>query len=203
MLRDEGVGSCCGESLLQLQLLVQWGQGSAPNARRGLNYVISPPHPPFPESGVRLDPQRWYKSLYSPRTKINIQQSRRMYQKTDLLTVFAALCFTDFIDWRYILSWLVFSTQLVNCCSHGRRNYTCVLLPIYLLSDPPLPKLNVQYIQTVCAVGGGGGGGLNCAVDHILQEFYTMSLTRFRTYKIASPPQTKWPVKTTFRDWCL
>jgi predicted anti-sigma-YlaC factor YlaD len=27
--------------------------------------------------------------------------------------------------------------------------------------------------------------------DHILQEFYTLFLTRFRTYKIASPPQTK------------
>jgi hypothetical protein len=44
---------------------------------------------------------------------------------------------------------------------HGRRNYTCVLLPLYLLSDPPptpLPKLNVQYIQTVCVAVGGGGG---------------------------------------------
>ncbi len=46
---------------------------------------------------------------------------------------------------------LVFSTQLVNCCPHGGRSYTCVLLPLYmyLLSDllpPPLPKLKVQYI---------------------------------------------------------
>jgi hypothetical protein len=32
---------------------------------------------------------------------------------------------------------------------------------------------------------------LNCDVDHVLQEFYTLILTRFRTYKIASPPQTK------------
>jgi hypothetical protein len=32
---------------------------------------------------------------------------------------------------------------------------------------------------------------LNCAVDHILQEFYTLFLARFRTYKIASPPLTK------------
>jgi hypothetical protein len=32
---------------------------------------------------------------------------------------------------------------------------------------------------------------LNCTVDHILQGFYTLFLTRFRTYKIASPPQTK------------
>jgi hypothetical protein len=32
---------------------------------------------------------------------------------------------------------------------------------------------------------------LKCTVDHILQEFYPLFLTRFRTYKIASPPQTK------------
>jgi hypothetical protein len=32
---------------------------------------------------------------------------------------------------------------------------------------------------------------LKCTVDHVLQEFYTLFLTRFRTYKIASPPQTK------------
>jgi hypothetical protein len=49
------------------------------------------------------------------------------------------MCLTDFIDWRYIHSWLVFLIQLVNCCPHGRRNYTCVLLPLYLLSDLPPP----------------------------------------------------------------
>ncbi len=116
----------------------------------------------------------------------------RLFFKIDLLTDFAAFCLTEFIDWRYIHSGFVFSTQLVNCCPHGQRNYTCVLLPLYLLSDlPPPPKLNVHYIQTVCVAVWGGGGLLKCAVDHILQEFYTLFLTRFRTYKIASPPQTK------------
>ncbi len=47
---------------------------------------------------------------------------------------------------------------------------------------------NVQYLQKCVIVGGGV---LKCTVDHILQEFYTLFLTRFRTYKIASPPQTK------------
>ncbi len=41
----------------------------------------------------------------------------------------------------------------------------------FSLTSPPLPKLNVQYVQTVCV---WGGGGLNCAVDHILKEFYTL-----------------------------
>jgi hypothetical protein len=73
---------------------------------------------------------------------------------------------------------------------------------LYLLSDllPPHPLPNVQYKQTVCDCGGGG---LKCTVDHILQEFYTLFLTRLRTYKIASPPQTKMNRKTTLRDWCL
>ncbi len=84
------------------------------------------------------------------------------FLSVDLLTDFAAFCLTDFIDWRYIHSGFVFSTQLVNCCphGHGRRNYTCVLLPLYFTfsqtssSLPPFP--NVQYIQTVCDIGGGG-----------------------------------------------
>jgi hypothetical protein len=79
------------------------------------------------------------------------------FLSVDLLTDFAAFCLTDFIDWRYIHSWSVFSTQIVNCCPHGQSNYTCVLLPLYctfsLTSSPPLP--NVQYMQTVCDCGGG------------------------------------------------
>ena len=43
-------------------------------------------------------------------------------------------------------------------------------------------------MQTVCVAVGGM---LNFAVDHILQEFYTLFLTIFRTNKIASPPQKK------------
>jgi hypothetical protein len=63
--------------------------------------------------------------------------------------------------------------------------YTVASL-LYLFSDllptppPLLPNVTV-----------GGGGVLKCTVDHILQDFYTLFLTRFRTYKIASPPQPK------------
>jgi hypothetical protein len=42
------------------------------------------------------------------------------------------------------------------------RNYTCVLLPLYLLFDllpPLLPKLTIQYIQTVCVAVGEVGVG--------------------------------------------
>jgi hypothetical protein len=99
------------------------------------------------------------------------------------------MCFRDFIDWKYIPSWLVFLTQLVNCWLHGQRNYTCVLLPLCLLSDlpPPLPKVNEQNIQWVA--GGEGGGVLSCVVEHILQEFNTLFSDQIQN--IATPPQTK------------
>ncbi len=72
----------------------------------------------------------------------------------------------------------------------------CTVAP-YLLSDLPLTiyKVNVQYKATVCRCGvwgwGGWGGVLSCVVDHILQKFNTLFLTRFRTYKIAKSPKTK------------
>ncbi len=64
------------------------------------------------------------------------------------------------------------------------------LLPLYILSDPPpFPTKCTEYTDSVWL--WGGVGVLNCAVDHVLPEFYTLFLTRFRTAKIASPPQTK------------
>jgi hypothetical protein len=116
------------------------------------------------------------------------------FLSVDLITDFAAFCVTDFIDWRYTHSWFVFSTQIVNCCPPWMgRNYTCVLLSVapllYLLSDLlPLPSVQYSLYRQCVTVGGGG---LKCTVDHILQEFYTLFLARFGTYKIASPPQTK------------
>jgi hypothetical protein len=74
---------------------------------------------------------------------------------------------------------LVFSTPPVNTPSHSKR-----------------------IVHTNRAWLWGGGRVLSCVVDHIRQEFDTLFLTRFRTYKIA-PPQTKTPVKTAFKDFCL
>jgi hypothetical protein len=73
-------------------------------------------------------------------------------------------------------------TILVYCC-HST----------FSLTPSPLPKVNVQYIQTVCGCGRGMGGGgvLSCVVDHILQEFNTLFLITFRTYQIATPPHAK------------
>ncbi len=86
-------------------------------------------------------------------------------------------------------------TILVYCC------------PSTFSLTSPLPKLNIQYKQTMWV----WGRMLNCAVDHILHKFYTLFLTRFRTNKIASPPQIKMTSKDDLqglvslkflRPWC-
>jgi len=62
-------------------------------------------------------------------------------------------------------------------------------------------------MQTVCdscvTVGGRWGWGdvELCCVDHILQEFYTLFLTRFRIYKIATPSQTKMTSKDDIKGF--
>jgi hypothetical protein len=118
------------------------------------------------------------------------------FLSVDLLTEFAAFCLTDFIDWRYIHSWFVFSTQLVNCCPPWTKELygTCVLLPLYctfFLISSPLPPFPMYSLYRQCVTCGGMMGGVEMYCGTYLQEFYTLFLTRFKTYKIASPPQTK------------
>ncbi len=86
---------------------------------------------------------------------------------------------------------------------HGRRNYSWVLLPLYLLDDPPPPS------QTKCAVytdsvwlwwGGGGGVGdvelccrpCSAGVLHSVSDQIQNLQNCFTTPK-------KWPVKTTLK----
>jgi hypothetical protein len=65
----------------------------------------------------------------------------RLSFKSYLLTDIAALCLTDFIDWRYIHIWLVFSTQLVNSCPPWAKElYLCTVAPLPSLWPPSLPS---------------------------------------------------------------
>jgi hypothetical protein len=118
----------------------------------------------------------------------------RLFFKIDLLTNIAALCLTDFIDWRYIHSVVcIFDPACELLPPWTKEQYLCtVLLPLYLtfsLTSPPSQTKCTVYTNCMCD-GGGDGGVLNCPVDHILQELYTLFLARFRSYKIATPPQT-------------
>ncbi len=82
------------------------------------------------------------------------------FLKIDLLTDFAALCLTDFIDWRYIHSVVcIFNPACAPMDEGTILVYVAPLL--YLLSDllPPPPLPNVQYMQTVCDCGGEVGLG--------------------------------------------
>ncbi len=77
----------------------------------------------------------------------------RLFFKIDLLTDLAALCFTDFIVWRYSHSWLVFSTQRVNYCPPRLKElYLCtepVLLNVY--GAPELIPRN-EFRQPICSL---------------------------------------------------
>ncbi len=86
----------------------------------------------------------------------------------------------------------------MNCCPYGQRNYTCVLLPLYCtfsLTSSPLPPSQTKctvYTDIVCQGWGGGGWWIEVYCrPYSAGVLHWFTLTRFRTYKIASPPQTK------------
>jgi hypothetical protein len=113
----------------------------------------------------------------------------RLFFKTDLLTdfAFAALFLTDFIEWRYIHSWLVFSTQPVNLLL-----YFCP--STFSLTSPPPPS------QTQCTVYTDsvwlcGGGGVELCCKTIFCRSFTVTVSE--STKLLHYPKQKWPVKTT------
>ncbi len=130
----------------------------------------------------------------------------------------------------HIHSWLVFSTQLVNCYPmdegtivtpkpkwsfsvfnrvHWLEIQSVMLVistplmyccpSIFSLTSPPPSQSKCTVYRDSVWLWGVGVGVLSCVVDHILQEFNTPFLTRFRTYKISMPPQTKMTSKDNIR----
>jgi hypothetical protein len=77
---------------------------------------------------------------------------------------------------------LEYSTRVVQ--EGDRRCKKSTLNDLAYLTPLRIPLMNPVF-------DCGGGGVLKCTLDHILQVFYTPFRTRFRTYKIATPPQTK------------
>jgi hypothetical protein len=82
---------------------------------------------------------------------------------------------------------LLFSTPLVNL---RLSNLLSGLPP----PPPPFPCVNKyrgMYLYSVQRGGGGGGAEEIGLCGEHLQELFTVSLPRFRTYKIALPPKQK------------
>jgi hypothetical protein len=66
--------------------------------------------------------------------------------------------------------------------------FSLVHLPIPL---PPSLCQSTVYTDSVWLGGGEGLRVLGPVGDHILQEFNTLYLASFRTYKTVRPPETK------------
>jgi hypothetical protein len=137
----------------------------------------------------------------------------QLFFKIYLLTDFAALCLTDFIDWRYIHSWLVFSNQLVNCSpiDEGPIIVYCCPSTFSLTSPPPFQTKCTVHTESVWLWGGGGGVDL-CCRPYSADFFSLMLIPNFSTLcfwpdseptKLLPHPKQKWPVKTTLRDVSL
>ncbi len=147
--------------------------------------------------GIRTVELHSYKKIIASMDKLTIKTPNpicRLFFKIDLLTDFAALCLTDFIGWRCIHSCLVFSTQLVNCCPHGQRNYICVLLPLYLLYDLPPNYMNSMYSMWLW--GGGGGGVELCCRPYSAGVLHSVSDQIWNLQNCFTTPK-QLPVKTT------
>jgi hypothetical protein len=74
------------------------------------------------------------------------------------------LYLTDFIDWRYIHSLVgIFDPACELLPPWTKELYLCTVAPLSSLwPPPPLPKLNVLFIQAMCVWRGGGGWIVLC-----------------------------------------
>jgi hypothetical protein len=90
-------------------------------------------------------------------------------------------CLIEFVEWRYSQSCWYFRTLLG----------TSAPLTFSLVLSPVIPPPHVFMFSTIHTACNGGGGEGNQVVWRSSTGVYTAYLTRFRTYKIALPLQTK------------
>ncbi len=100
-------------------------------------------------------------------------------------------CLIEFVDWRgsqSIQSCWYFRPSSVNYCPNNLLSFSP---PPPLLPSHTKSKYGIYRQCLARRMWGGGGWVLNCVGDHILKEFSTLFITRFRTYKIALTSPTK------------
>jgi hypothetical protein len=134
----------------------------------------------------------------------------RLFFKIDLLTDIAALCLTDFIDWRYIHSVVcIFDPACELLPPWTKETILLFCCLTYLLSDlpPSQTKCTVHvYTVSVCDWGGGGwgdGGMLNCPVGHMSAGVLHSVSGQIQNLQNCYTTPNKWPVKPTLMGWCL
>ncbi len=135
----------------------------------------------------------------------------RLFFKIDLLTDIAALCLTDFIDWRYIHSLVgIFDPACELLPPWTKELYLCTVAPLSSLwPPPPLPKLNVLFIQTVSVRGGEGEGWIvlcrpySAGILHTVSD-QMQSLPNYFTTpnKVTRENDIKWLVSLKFLRPC-
>ncbi len=101
-------------------------------------------------------PTHWARRGINCKRPIPICQ---LFFKIDLLTDIAALCLTDFIDWRYSHSLVsIFDPACELLSPWTKELYLCTVAPLSPLWPPPPPPPS-QTKCTVCVWGGGGEVG--------------------------------------------
>ncbi len=138
----------------------------------------------------------------------------QLFSKIDLLTDIAALCLTDFIDWRYIHSVVCIVYPACELLPPWtKEQYLCTVvyccpstLPSLWPPPPSQTTVNVLYIQTVCVTGGGAGGGwgdveLSCR-PYSARSFTLCFWPDSEPTKLLHHPK-QMARKADIKGWCL
>jgi hypothetical protein len=102
----------------------------------------------------------------------------------------------------------IFDTACALLPPWTKELYLCTVASLLyllcnLLPPPPLPKINAQYIQITDSVWLGKGV-MNCTVDQIVQEFYSVSdQIQNLQNSFTNPNKNDQLIKTSLRDWGL
>jgi len=120
------------------------------------------------------------------------------FLKINLFTDFAALCLTDFIDWRYTHSVVcIFDPPCELLPPWTKELYMCTVAPMVPSLWPPPPSSPSQCTVYADSVWLWGGGDVElCCRPYSAGVLHSVS-DQIQTCKIATPPQTK---KTSLDD---
>jgi hypothetical protein len=129
----------------------------------------------------------------------------RLFFKIDLLTDFAALCLTDFIDWIYIHSVVcILDPGCELLPPWMKEQYLCTVAPLPSLFPPPPPSQTkctaVYSVYRQCVWLGGGVVEL-CYRSYSAVVLHSVS-GQFQNLQNCYTTPNKWPVKTILSGWC-